>query len=172
MSEVLNGLLPDAAAGVMPRPEYDPATRNPAEREAAKAAELSAETGRFVSPHTIRRRRRRHQKRGVMGMADGRQAPRRPVLGQVDPQVVEVLRRLMDQAVDGSTLTISYYFELVGQAMKKLEGPPVEMPSRATFYRARVSGSEMELEHGPLAHGWADQRWALARAPRGCPSHG
>jgi len=22
---------------------------------------------------------------------------------------------------------------------------------------------EEELEHGPLAHGWADQRWTLAR---------
>lgn len=87
-----------------------------------------------MSPHTVRRRQR-YQKRGVLGMVDGRHAPRRPVLGQVDPRVVEVLRRLMDQAVDGSTHTVSYYFTRVGQAVKQLEGAGVEMPSRATFYR-------------------------------------
>ncbi|MGK5628909.1 hypothetical protein [Streptomyces sp. URMC 123] len=146
----------------MPRPEYDPAARNLAEREAAKAIELSRETGRPVSPHTIRWRRRRYQKRGVMGMVDGRQAPRRPVLRQVDPQVVEILRRLMDQAADGSTHTVSYYFERVGQAVKKLKGPPVEMPSRATFYRLFN-----RLEAGRHTTGSPRTRRSLANQPEG-----
>lgn len=162
MSEVLTGLPPDASAGAMPRPEYDPVTRNLAEREAAKAVELSRETGRPVSPHTIRWRRRRYQKRGVMGMVDGRQAPRRPVLGQVDPEVVEILRRLMDQATGGSTHTVSYYFERVGQAVKKLKGPPVEMPSRATFYRLFN-----RLEGGRHTTGSARTRRSLANQPDG-----
>lgn len=162
MSEVLTGLPPDASAGAMPRPEYDPVTRNLAEREAAKAVELSRETGRPVSPHTIRWRRRRYQKRGVMGMVDGRQAPRRPVLGQVDPEVVEILRRLMDQATDGSTHTVSYYFERVGQAVKKQKGPPVEMPSRATFYRLFN-----RLEAGRHTTGSARTRRSLANQPDG-----
>ncbi|WP_338897287.1 Mu transposase C-terminal domain-containing protein [Streptomyces sp. TG1A-60] len=162
MSEVLTGLPPDASAGATPRPEYDPSTRSLAEREAAKAAELAHETGHPVSPHTIRWRRRRYQKRGVMGMVDGRQAPRRPALGQVDPQVVEVLRRLMDQAADGSTRTVSYYFERVGQAVKKLEEPTVEMPSRATFYRLFN-----RLEAGRHTTGSARTRRSLANQPEG-----
>lgn len=162
MVEVLTGLPPEAEAGTGPRPEYDPASRSLAEREAAKAAELSTETGRPVSPHTVRRRRQRYQKRGVLGMVDGRHAPRRPVLGQVDPRVVEVLRRLMDQAVDGSTHTVSYYFTRVGQAVKQLEGAGVEMPSRATFYRLFN-----RLEAGRHTTGSARTRRSLANQPDG-----
>ena len=146
----------------MPRPEYDPVTRNLAESEAAKAVELSRETGCPVSRHTVRGRRRRYQKRGVMGMVDGRQAPRRPVLGQVAPEVFEILRRLMDQATDGSTHTVSYYFERVGQVVKKLKGPPVEMPSRATFYRLFN-----RLEAGRHTTGSARTRRSLANQPDG-----
>ncbi|MFJ9752799.1 integrase [Streptomyces chartreusis] len=135
MTEVLTGLAPDASAGSSPRPEYDPASTSLADREAAKAAELSSELGHPVSRHTVRRRRQRYQKRGVLGMVDGRHASRRPTRGQVDPRVVDELRKLMNQAADGSTRTVSYYFTRVGQAVKKLDEPPVTMPSRATFYR-------------------------------------
>jgi hypothetical protein len=54
MVELRTGLPPDAPQGVTPRPEYDPATRTLVEREASKAAELSAELGRPVSAHTVR----------------------------------------------------------------------------------------------------------------------
>lgn len=162
MSEVLTGLAPDAPAGAMPRPEYDPAVRTLTQREEAKAAELTAETGRPVSWHTIRSRRRRYQSRGVLGMADGRQAPRRPVQGQVDARVVEILRTLMGQARDGSTRTVSYYFTRVGQEARKLEGPPVAMPSRATFYRLFE-----RLEAGRHTTGSARTRRSLANQPDG-----
>jgi hypothetical protein len=68
-------------------------------------------------------------------MADGRQAPRRGVLGQVEPRVGEVLQDLTGQAADGSTHTAGYHCTRVGQAVRKLEGPPLKMLSRATFYR-------------------------------------
>lgn len=162
MSEVLTGLPPDAPAGAMPRPEYDPGTRTLTQREEAKAVELTVETGRSVSWHTIRSRRRRYQSRGVLGMADGRQAPRRSVQGQVDPRVVEILRTLMGQARDGSTRTVSYYFTRVGQEAKKLEGPPVVMPSRATFYRLFE-----RIEAGRHTTGSARTRRSLANQPDG-----
>ncbi|MEV7425754.1 hypothetical protein [Streptomyces sp. NPDC091212] len=69
MSEILNACRRTPRRG---RLRGRSTTRNPAEREAAKAAELSAETGRLVSPHTIRWRRRHYRKRGVVGMVDGR----------------------------------------------------------------------------------------------------
>jgi transposase len=36
-------------------------------------------------------------------------------------------------------------------------------PGRPRLSEAQVAGLERELERGPLAHGWADQRWTLAR---------
>ncbi|MEU3749068.1 winged helix-turn-helix domain-containing protein [Streptomyces narbonensis] len=36
-------------------------------------------------------------------------------------------------------------------------------PGRPRLSEAQVARLEQELERGPLAHGWADQRWTLAR---------
>ncbi|MEU4029737.1 helix-turn-helix domain-containing protein [Streptomyces anulatus] len=36
-------------------------------------------------------------------------------------------------------------------------------PGRPRLSEAQIAGLERELEYGPLAHGWADQRWTLAR---------
>nr|WP_203725049.1 winged helix-turn-helix domain-containing protein [Streptomyces sp. SID13588] len=36
-------------------------------------------------------------------------------------------------------------------------------PGRPRLGEAQIARLERELERGPLAHGWADQRWTLAR---------
>lgn len=36
-------------------------------------------------------------------------------------------------------------------------------PGRSKLSEAQVVRLEQELERGPLAHGWVDQRWTLAR---------
>jgi transposase len=36
-------------------------------------------------------------------------------------------------------------------------------PGRPRLSEAQIVRLERELEHGPLAHGWVDQRWTLAR---------
>ncbi|MEU8703175.1 winged helix-turn-helix domain-containing protein [Streptomyces sp. NPDC048680] len=36
-------------------------------------------------------------------------------------------------------------------------------PGRPRLSAHHIAGLERELERGPLAHGWADQRWTLAR---------
>ncbi|MET8276032.1 winged helix-turn-helix domain-containing protein [Streptomyces sp. NPDC005096] len=36
-------------------------------------------------------------------------------------------------------------------------------PGRPRLSAAQIARLEYELERGPLAHGWADQRWTLAR---------
>ncbi|MFJ7280837.1 Mu transposase C-terminal domain-containing protein [Kitasatospora sp. NPDC098663] len=160
MTELLTGLPPDAPAGAVPKAEFDPATQTLTQREAAKAVELSTETGRRVSPHTVRWRRRRYQQQGVLGMVDGHAAPRRQAAGQVDPRVVGVLRQLMNDAASRSTHTVSYYFEKVGQAVARLDGPPAVMPSRATFYRLFD-----RLDAGRHTTGSARTRRALANQP-------
>jgi transposase len=36
-------------------------------------------------------------------------------------------------------------------------------PGRPRLSERQIAGLERELERGPLAHGWTDQRWTLAR---------
>ncbi|MFB7453529.1 helix-turn-helix domain-containing protein [Streptomyces sp. NPDC056194] len=36
-------------------------------------------------------------------------------------------------------------------------------PGRPRLSEAQIARLERELERGPLVHGWADQRWTLAR---------
>ncbi|MET8643005.1 helix-turn-helix domain-containing protein [Streptomyces sp. NPDC004074] len=36
-------------------------------------------------------------------------------------------------------------------------------PGRSRLSAVQIARLERELERGPLAHGWADQRWTLAR---------
>jgi hypothetical protein len=165
MVELRTGLPPDAPQGILPRPEYDPTTRTLAEREAAKAAELSAETGRPVSPHTVRWRRRRHQEQGIAGMVDGRHAPRRPVHGRLRPEVVDELQQLMSQAADGSTRTVSYYFERVSKVVQDKYGPGA-VPKRSAFYRLF-----RRLERGRHVTGSARTRRSLANQPDGVFDH-
>ncbi|MYV91001.1 hypothetical protein GT350_12270, partial [Streptomyces sp. SID1034] len=161
MVELRTGLPPDAPQGAMARPEYDPVTRTLAEREASKAAELSAELGRPVSAHTVRWRRRRHQERGIAGMVDGRHAPRRPVHGGLRPEVVDELQQLMSQATDGSTRTVSYYFERVSKTVKDKYGQEA-VPKRSAFYRMF-----QRLERGRHTTRSARTRRSLGNQPDG-----
>ena len=157
MTELLTGLPPDAPSGAQPRPEYDPATTTLTEREAVKASELS------VSPDTIRWRRRRYQRNGVLGMVDGRLAPRKPATGQVDPRVAETLRTLMRQAASDSTHTAGYFYVRLGAVLREQYGPGVvKLPSRATFYRLFA-----KLEAGGHTTGSARTRRSLANRPEG-----
>ncbi|MEU9255483.1 hypothetical protein AB0D66_27010 [Streptomyces sp. NPDC048270] len=61
----------DPAPKGPPRNGYDPAVCGLAEREAAKAAELTAR-GEPVSVATVRRMRARYREQGVWGLVDGR----------------------------------------------------------------------------------------------------
>ncbi|MBK6019572.1 integrase, partial [Streptomyces sp. MBT53] len=90
--EIETGLPPDAPPGAVPRPEYDPAARSLAEREKAKAADLSA-AGQRTGLRTIQRMRHRCREQELWGLVDGRYAPRpkpksKPT-GNVDSRVVE-----------------------------------------------------------------------------------
>ncbi|MDI5961534.1 helix-turn-helix domain-containing protein [Streptomyces sp. SL54] len=49
-----------------------------------------------------------------------------------------------------------------GEAGVLSKGPP----GRPRLSEAQIARLERELECGPLTHGWADQRWTLARIKR------
>lgn len=51
-----------------------------------------------------------------------------------------------------------------GPARPRRGGAAVEgSPGRSKLSKPQVTRLERELERGPLAQGWADQRWTLAR---------
>ncbi|GGS15052.1 hypothetical protein GCM10010236_81360 [Streptomyces eurythermus] len=83
---------PDGTGAVGPaRAEYDPQTRAPAQREEAKASELSA-AGMPTSAVTVRRMRARCRQDGVWGLVDHRATRPRTALGRADERVVAALR--------------------------------------------------------------------------------
>jgi hypothetical protein len=82
--EVLTGLPADAAPDVRPRPGFDPVSHSLAEREQAKARELTEAGVAGASARSVRRKRRRYQAEGVAGLVDGRAGGgRRPGLGSI-----------------------------------------------------------------------------------------
>ncbi|MFD1274479.1 Mu transposase C-terminal domain-containing protein [Streptomyces kaempferi] len=133
--EVLHGLPPNDCEGAAARPEFDPRRHSLAERERAKAAELTA-AGHTVTASGIKQRRQRYQRDGLLGLADGRSAKQMSAFGKVDPAVVEAMREAIEETGEDSSKTIGF---IVWRAMEILAGrenaASVEVPSRATLYR-------------------------------------
>ncbi|MFF2897359.1 integrase [Streptomyces sp. NPDC057966] len=133
--EVLHGLPPNAREGAAARPEFDPRRHSLAERERAKAAELTAD-GHTVTASGIKQRRQRYQRDGLLGLADGRSAKQMSAFGKVDPAVVEAMREAIEETGEDSSKTIGF---IVWRAKEILAGrknaASVEVPSRATLYR-------------------------------------
>ncbi|MER7408092.1 Mu transposase C-terminal domain-containing protein [Streptomyces sp. NPDC000070] len=133
--EVLHGLLPNAPDGTQPRPEFDAQQHSLAQRERAKAAELTA-VGHKVTASGIKQRRQRYQREGLVGLADGRSAKKMPAFGQVDPGVVEAMRQAIGETAEASSRTIGFIIWRTKQILAECEeAAAVELPSRATLYR-------------------------------------
>ncbi|MFD4814371.1 Mu transposase C-terminal domain-containing protein [Streptomyces sp. NPDC058418] len=128
-----------------PRAAYDPDARTLAQREEAKAAELSA-AGMPTSAETGRRMRARYRSDGVWGLVDQRAARPRSALGRADERVVAALREVLEAGQERSSGTLGrlrVYTERHGDGA-------VPLPSPATFNR--------------LVHALADGRGLLGRA--------
>ncbi|WP_246144331.1 hypothetical protein [Actinacidiphila oryziradicis] len=160
--ELLTGLPPDAPAGARLRSEYNPALHSLAERERAKAAELVA-LGEEVTARTVKRKRQRYEAGGIAAVVDGRLAPHASLLGRADPRVVAAIRQAISESVLASTRTIEHARWRTEQILAAgTDGVPVEMPSRATFYRIFE-----KLSHGVHVTGSARTRRSLADQPEG-----
>jgi hypothetical protein len=160
--EVLRGLPPDAPAGAVPRPEYDPGLVSLTRRERAKAAELTA-AGRPVTASSVKERRQRYEAGGLAAMTDRRAARRTPPHGRADPRVVEAMRQAIGEATDASTRTASYVFWRAGRILEAGHGAgTVALPSRASLYRLFSS-----LSAGRHVTGSARTRRSLAARPDG-----
>ncbi|MFI1294430.1 integrase [Streptomyces sp. NPDC020792] len=160
--EVLHGLPLDASEGVVPRPECDPRRSSLAERERAKAAELTA-AGHRVTASGIKQRRQRYQREGLIGLADGRSAKQMPVFGKVDAAVVEAMRQAIGETAEGSSKTIGYIAWRAKEILASREdAADVEVPSRATLYRFYN-----KLATGTHATGSARRRRSVNARPPG-----
>ncbi|WP_246112105.1 hypothetical protein [Streptomyces hawaiiensis] len=93
-AEVETG-LPVPGQGGVPRAEFDPAQRTVAEREEAKAAELTV-AGQQTSAVTVRRMRARYREKGLWGLVDQRTARRRSVVGRADERVVAAITQVLE----------------------------------------------------------------------------
>ncbi|GHF26166.1 hypothetical protein GCM10018789_64930 [Streptomyces werraensis] len=137
-------------AGAGPRgAEYGPQTRTPAQREGAKAAELSA-AGMPTGAVTVRRMRARCRQDGVRGLVDHRATRPRTALGRANERVVAA-REVLEAGRERSSGTLGRLRVHTERLLAEQYGQGVvPLPSSATFNR--------------LAHALADGRGLLDSA--------
>ncbi|MGW2826489.1 transposase [Streptomyces sp. NPDC001443] len=134
----------------VPRPEFDPARRTIAEREEAKAAELTA-AGQPASAVTVRRMRARYREHGLWGLVDGRAARPRSPVGRADERVVAAIEQALQAQKERSTGTLSRLRSTVGWILEDAHGAgTVKVPPASTFNR--------------LVHALADRQGLLGTA--------
>ncbi len=127
--------FPDAIGQGAPREQFDPATRSLAQREQAKAEELTA-AGWAASAATVRRMRARYRSEGVWGLVDGRAARERSALGRADERVVTAVRKVLEGQRERSTGTLVRLRRRVRWLLEEEHGAgAVALPPASTFNR-------------------------------------
>lgn len=134
--EVEYGLPGGAGSGGEVRAEYDPERRTLAEREQAKARELTALGFGRVSRSTVQRMRLAYRKQGLWGLVDHRTT--RGLSGnggRQDERVVAAVQDVLRGQRGRSKGTVKALMPLVAQLLKDRHAGTVPMPPQATFYR-------------------------------------
>ncbi|MFF1909471.1 Mu transposase C-terminal domain-containing protein [Kitasatospora sp. NPDC058218] len=135
--EVETGRLEVAGEpGREPRPEYDPATRTLAQRELAKAQELTAVGFGRISRTTVQRMRLEYRKKGLWGLVDHRSTRSYSPTGRADERVVAAVLEAMRRQRGRSKGTVKGLRQLTAQVLDERHGSgSVRVPPMATFYR-------------------------------------
>ncbi|KUN01289.1 transposase [Streptomyces canus] len=134
------------------RPQYDPEQHTLAEREQAKAAELTALGFGRVSRTTVQRMRLAYRKQGLWGLLDHRSTRAPNPTGRADERVVAAVREALRRRRGRSRGTINGLFPLINQILEDRHGPgTVPAPSQATLYRLVTTLARPgELPTGPV----------------------
>ncbi|WP_327180486.1 Mu transposase C-terminal domain-containing protein [Streptomyces sp. NBC_01334] len=157
--EVETGHPDGSGVSGLVRAGYDPAVRTLAQREEAKAAELSA-AGMATSAVTVRRMRARYRDGGVWGLVDQRVARPRSALGRADERVVAALREVLEVGRDRSSGTLGRLRVYTERLLAERHGPgAVPLPSTATFNRL----VHALADGGGLLGSARQRRWRSAR---------
>ncbi|MHA4779817.1 Mu transposase C-terminal domain-containing protein [Streptomyces sp. MSC1_001] len=133
--EVECGLPGGPDSGGVMRAEYDPQRWTLAERERAKAAELTALGFGRVSDRTVQKMRLAYRKQGLWGLVDHRSTRGRSGGGRQDERVVAAVREVLCGQRGRSKGTVKGLMPLVARLLDDRYKGAVTMPSRATFYR-------------------------------------
>ncbi|SMF87511.1 Mu transposase C-terminal domain-containing protein, partial [Streptomyces sp. Amel2xC10] len=119
-----------------PRAEYDPERFTLAQREEAKAAELTAIGFGPVSRTTVQRMRLAYRKQGLWGLVDHRTTRRPSPTGRTDERVIAAIEEALRRQRGRSKGTVKGLMPLVTQILTDRHGRgTVPAPSQATFYR-------------------------------------
>ncbi|MCW8384535.1 Mu transposase C-terminal domain-containing protein [Streptomyces justiciae] len=134
--EVESG-LPDGPGGKgVPRPRFDLKRWSLAEREQAKAEELTALGWTQVSVATVRRMRARYRRQGLLGLVDGRARRACSPTGRSDERVVAAVLEALRRQRGRSKGTLRGLRELTGQVLEEVHGVGVvAVPPESTFNR-------------------------------------
>ncbi|MBT2407695.1 MULTISPECIES: Mu transposase C-terminal domain-containing protein [unclassified Streptomyces] len=128
--------LPAADKGRAPRPEYDPRARTLAQREQAKAEELTALGFGNVARTTVQRMRLSYRAQGLWGLVDHRTTRTSSRTGRNDERVIAAVLEAMRRQHGRSQGTVKGLRQLTVQILEEAHGPgTVKMPAHATFYR-------------------------------------
>ena len=150
--EVDCGLAGGPGSGGPVREQYDPERHTLAEREQAKAAELTALGFGRISRTTVQRMRLAYRKQGLWGLVDHRTTRGASPTGRADERVVAAVREAPRRRRGRSKGTINGLFPLINQILKDRHGPgTVPAPSQATLYRlVACLARPGELPTGPV----------------------
>ncbi|MGW1077285.1 Mu transposase C-terminal domain-containing protein [Streptomyces sp. NPDC002537] len=150
--EVECGLADGPGNGGVVRPQYDPEQHTLAEREQAKAEELTALGFGRVSRTTVQRMRLAYRKQGLWGLLDHRTTRASSPTGRADERVVAAVREALRRRRGRSKGTVNGLFPLINQILEDRHGVGiVPAPSQATLYRLVTSLARPgELPSGPI----------------------
>jgi len=134
IKEVETG-LPTGAQGE-PKPQYHPDKSTMAEREQAKADELTALGWPGVSRSTVTRMRSSYRQRGLWGLVDHRTTRGSSRTGRADERVVVAVMEALRRQRGRSKGTVRGLRHLTGQILEETHGVgEVKLPPESTFHR-------------------------------------
>ncbi|MEU0403742.1 hypothetical protein ABZ318_26625 [Streptomyces sp. NPDC006197] len=163
--EVECGLPGGPDSGGVMRAEYDPQRWTLAERERAKAAELTALGFARVSDRTVQKMRLAYRKQGLWGLVDHRSTRGRNSGGRQDERVVAAIREVLRGQRGRSKGTVKGLMPLVARLLDDRHKGAVTMPSRATFYRL-VHEIAHPADHPATGYGQCRSPTTDADSPR------
>lgn len=160
LHEVITGYpfgSPNAPDHPEPKPDYDPTLTSMRQRIASKASELG------VSESKLWKLKRRYEESGLYGLIDKRELKAKTVADRLDPRLRAAILQVLDEMTSDSNATYQRILrkaETILEKEKSADQEPVDMPSRATLYRAMK-----ELTTGLGTMGSAKTRRSIANRP-------
>ncbi|MFJ4188114.1 hypothetical protein [Kitasatospora sp. NPDC089509] len=163
--EVETGHPDGAGAGYVANARYDPKRYTLAQRERAKAEELTALGFGRISRSTVQKMRLDYRKQGLWGLVDHRSTRGPSPAGRTDERVVAAVKEAIRRRRGRSKGTVKALFPVAARILTERHGDAVAMCSQATFYRL-VAALTDPREGLPGAETASPGRGKGGRSPR------